>query len=171
MVSDVDNSSPMLRRLLSRSPPVPIAMDIMPTPPPPPISLREPPISLPLPSDNATKVDTSEKDDDGDTLMTDRSSKTAASLVARRPLEEQLPIPPAPPSDKNFEFEEGEIVLCQRKGAAYKARVLQRSGDEYRIHFKGWNRKWDEWVPANRLQKLKNNSQQTVKDRIPSKNS
>ncbi|KAK3911798.1 Mortality factor 4-like protein 1 [Frankliniella fusca] len=61
----------------------------------------------------------------------------------------------APPTA--FKFKEGERVLCFHGPLIYEAKCLQRSDKEkdlkYFIHYAGWSKKWDEWVPEDRVLK------------------
>ncbi|KAJ7939636.1 chromo domain-like protein [Mycena leptocephala] len=50
-------------------------------------------------------------------------------------------------------FTPGEIVLCHDGPLIYVARILQTTDDTHFVHYKGWNAKWDEWVPESRLLK------------------
>ncbi|KAI9332494.1 MRG-domain-containing protein [Obelidium mucronatum] len=59
-------------------------------------------------------------------------------------------------------FVEGERILCFHGPLLYEAKVLKtdpnaEGGPSYFIHYKGWNPKWDEWVPESRT--LKHNEQ------------
>lgn len=45
-------------------------------------------------------------------------------------------------------------VKVQWKGAWYNARVLNRKGDEFRIHYMGYGPEWDETVPRDRVRHL-----------------
>lgn len=62
--------------------------------------------------------------------------------------------PPGPPFDKN------ERVFCFHREMLYEAKVLDvRSADEgegwqYKIHYKGWKDRFDEWAPQDRLRKF-----------------
>ncbi|KAI8374028.1 MRG-domain-containing protein [Choanephora cucurbitarum] len=65
-------------------------------------------------------------------------------------------------SDTNKEllFNENEKVLCYHGPLIYEAKILERNwmeddpeltGPYYFVHYKGWKRSWDEWVPETRL--------------------
>ena len=49
----------------------------------------------------------------------------------------------------------GESVLCYQGKLIYDAKVqeVRKEGAEweYNVHYKGWNKSWDEWVPDSRL--------------------
>eukprot|EP00088_Acartia_fossae_P030488 TRINITY_DN31476_c0_g1_i1.p1 TRINITY_DN31476_c0_g1~~TRINITY_DN31476_c0_g1_i1.p1 ORF type:complete len:409 (+),score=139.64 TRINITY_DN31476_c0_g1_i1:45-1271(+) len=51
-----------------------------------------------------------------------------------------------------------ESVLCYQGKLIYDAKVqeVRKEGGEweYHVHYKGWNKSWDEWVPDARLMKL-----------------
>ncbi|RZF48186.1 hypothetical protein LSTR_LSTR016523, partial [Laodelphax striatellus] len=53
-----------------------------------------------------------------------------------------------------YHFQEGEKVLCFHGPLIYVAKCLQSRYDEknntpeYLIHYSGWNKSWDEWVPV-----------------------
>lgn len=56
-------------------------------------------------------------------------------------------------------YEAGERVLAFHQNMLYEAKVLQlrEAGggvQAYRIHYRGWKDRWDEWVPAARMLKL-----------------
>ncbi|KAJ7927349.1 hypothetical protein B0H13DRAFT_2312554 [Mycena leptocephala] len=50
-------------------------------------------------------------------------------------------------------FSTGENVLCYHGPLIYVARILQTADAAHLVHYKGWNAKWDEWVPESRLLK------------------
>ncbi|KAL0270723.1 UNVERIFIED_CONTAM: hypothetical protein PYX00_008030 [Menopon gallinae] len=57
-------------------------------------------------------------------------------------------------------FVEGERVLCFHGPLIYEAKVLKyRTSEddnnctEYWVHYAGWNKNWDEWVPESRILK------------------
>ena len=56
-------------------------------------------------------------------------------------------------ADTNGEPEEGlwRRVEAQWKGKWYPAQVIGVSGEQSRIHYVGFEKKWDEWVPADRI--------------------
>lgn len=55
-------------------------------------------------------------------------------------------------------FEVGQRVFCYHGAVMYEARITSMSPSEkdgtmrYSIHYHGWNKNWDEWVPVNRLE-------------------
>ncbi|KAH8243361.1 hypothetical protein KR032_006838 [Drosophila birchii] len=60
-------------------------------------------------------------------------------------------------SDANTLFADGERVLCFHGPLIYEAKVLKTKPDatpvEYYIHYAGWSKNWDEWVPETRVLK------------------
>lgn len=72
----------------------------------------------------------------------------------------------------NYKFKEGEKVLCFHGPLIYEAKCLKQQttkekGVKYFIHYAGWNKNWDEWVPEDRVLKYNNaniQKQQELKD-------
>ncbi|XP_015601645.1 mortality factor 4-like protein 1 [Cephus cinctus] len=65
-------------------------------------------------------------------------------------------------------FQEGEKVLCFHGPLIYEAKCLKSSVTKekqikYLIHYAGWNKNWDEWVPESRV--LKYNDTNVQKQR------
>ncbi|CAO1404290.1 unnamed protein product [Diamesa tonsa] len=57
-----------------------------------------------------------------------------------------------------MKFVEGERVLCYHGPLIYEAKALKSTVSKekqvkYFIHYAGWNKNWDEWVPENRVLK------------------
>ncbi|XP_058117960.1 mortality factor 4-like protein 1 [Anopheles ziemanni] len=57
-----------------------------------------------------------------------------------------------------LKFTEGEKVLCFHGPLLYEAKMLKSAimkdkQVKYFIHYAGWNKNWDEWVPENRVLK------------------
>ncbi|KAG2228714.1 MRG-domain-containing protein [Thamnidium elegans] len=61
---------------------------------------------------------------------------------------------------KKLLFEENERVLCYHGPLIYEAKILDSkwmdedpdfTGPHYYVHYKGWKRSWDEWVPETRV--------------------
>src|SRR5436305_7964005 len=60
-------------------------------------------------------------------------------------------------------YQKGEEALCYHGPTVYIAQILDTRiiytskvgevGPQYHVHYKGWNKKWDEWVPESRLLK------------------
>lgn len=66
----------------------------------------------------------------------------------------------SPASSRNEEFSqlivtEERVWASDGKGQHYPAVVREIRGDEYLIHYVGWNDKYDEWVEAEQLSKEK----------------
>ncbi|XP_043822352.1 mortality factor 4-like protein 1 [Dromiciops gliroides] len=63
----------------------------------------------------------------------------------------------APKQPPKAEFQEGERVLCFHGPLLYEAKCLQMATEDrqvrYLIHYSGWNKNWDEWVPESRVLK------------------
>ncbi|XP_019131326.1 mortality factor 4-like protein 1 isoform X1 [Larimichthys crocea] len=63
----------------------------------------------------------------------------------------------APKQDPKPKFQEGERVLCFHGPLLYEAKCVKISIKEkqikYFIHYSGWNKNWDEWVPESRVLK------------------
>ncbi|RHZ88196.1 hypothetical protein Glove_26g208 [Diversispora epigaea] len=63
-----------------------------------------------------------------------------------------------------FKYKRSETVLCFHGPTAYPAQILDfrilyenEGGDvgpQYQVHYKGWNKKWDEWVSESRILKM-----------------
>lgn len=55
-------------------------------------------------------------------------------------------------------FTESERVLCFHGPLIYEAKCLKVQAKDkqikYFIHYAGWNKNWDEWVPESRVLKL-----------------
>ena len=65
-------------------------------------------------------------------------------------------------------FNEGERVLCFHGPLLYEAKCVKSETKEksvrYFIHYNGWNKNWDEWVPESRVLKYNEASLQKQKD-------
>lgn len=69
---------------------------------------------------------------------------------------------PAPPYSKN------EKVLCFHHEMLYNATVLEVQQNEdssyqYKIHYKGWKKTWDDWVPQDRIRKYNDENRELEK--------
>lgn len=55
-------------------------------------------------------------------------------------------------------FQDGEKVLCFHGPLLYEAKCVKTEVKErvqhYFVHYNGWNKNWDEWVPETRILKL-----------------
>jgi len=53
-----------------------------------------------------------------------------------------------------YKFAEGEKVLCYHGPLLYEAKVLKvqvkDKVPQFLVHYSGWNKTWDEWVPESR---------------------
>ena len=56
-----------------------------------------------------------------------------------------------------YKFQEGEKVLCFHGPLLYEAKCVKAETKDktnrYFIHYNGWNKSWDEWVPETRVLK------------------
>ncbi|KAI7856501.1 MRG-domain-containing protein [Circinella umbellata] len=62
--------------------------------------------------------------------------------------------------ERKYQFETEEKALCFHGPLIYEAKILDRQwmdsnpdfqGPYYFVHYKGWKRTWDEWVPETRV--------------------
>lgn len=71
-------------------------------------------------------------------------------------------------STPEFKFKEGERVLCFHGPLLYEAKNLKGEvkdqQNKYFIHYAGWNKSWDEWVPENRVLKYNEAALQKQKE-------
>ncbi|XP_066142032.1 mortality factor 4-like protein 1 [Euwallacea fornicatus] len=72
-----------------------------------------------------------------------------------------------------FKFHEGEKVLCFHGPLIYEAKCLKctltkEKQVKYFIHYAGWNKNWDEWVPESRV--LKYNEANVARQKEVQKN-
>ena len=70
-----------------------------------------------------------------------------------------------------FKFTEGERVLCFHgsllyEGKSVKAQITKEKSTEYFIHYNGWNKNWDEWVPESRVLKYNQANLQRQKELV-----
>lgn len=68
-----------------------------------------------------------------------------------------------------LKFSEGEKVLCFHGPLIYEAKALKSTITKdkqvkYYIHYAGWNKNWDEWVPENRVLKYNEANVQRQKE-------
>ncbi|XP_014091414.1 nuA4 complex subunit EAF3 homolog [Bactrocera oleae] len=68
-----------------------------------------------------------------------------------------------------LKFVEGEKVLCFHGPLIYEAKALKSTITKdkqikYYIHYAGWNKNWDEWVPENRVLKYNEANVQRQKE-------
>jgi len=56
------------------------------------------------------------------------------------------------------QYTDGETVLCYHGPLLYEAKCiksdLKNKSPQYLIHYSGWNKSWDEWVPCPRVLKF-----------------
>ncbi|XP_041738820.1 mortality factor 4-like protein 1 isoform X1 [Coregonus clupeaformis] len=74
----------------------------------------------------------------------------------------------APKQDPKPKFQEGERVLCFHGPLLYEAKAVKTNIKEkqikYFIHYSGWNKNWDEWVPESRVLKYVDSNLQKQKE-------
>ncbi|XP_046889885.1 mortality factor 4-like protein 1 [Hypomesus transpacificus] len=74
----------------------------------------------------------------------------------------------APKQDPKPKFQEGERVLCFHGPLLYEAKCVRTNIKEkqikYFIHYSGWNKNWDEWVPESRVLKYVDSNLQKQKE-------
>jgi len=69
-----------------------------------------------------------------------------------------------------YKFTEGERVLCFHGPLLYEAKCIKISDKakdkvvKYLVHYQGWNKNWDEWVPESRVLKFNDQNQQKQKE-------
>lgn len=53
------------------------------------------------------------------------------------------------------QFKEGDLVECSFRSVYYPAKIVKSDHSKttapYFIHYQGWKKRWDEWVPASRF--------------------
>uniref|UniRef100_A0A8C9GD10 Mortality factor 4-like protein 1 n=1 Tax=Piliocolobus tephrosceles TaxID=591936 RepID=A0A8C9GD10_9PRIM len=63
----------------------------------------------------------------------------------------------APKQDPKPKFQKGEPVLCFHGPLLYEAKCVKVAVKDkqvkYFIHYSGWNKNWDEWIPESRVLK------------------
>nr|DBA31873.1 TPA: hypothetical protein GDO54_007636 [Pyxicephalus adspersus] len=74
----------------------------------------------------------------------------------------------APKQDPRPKFQEGERVLCFHGPLLYEAKCVKVAVKDkqvkYFIHYSGWNKNWDEWVPESRVLKYVDTNLQKQKE-------
>jgi len=67
-----------------------------------------------------------------------------------------------------LKFGEGERILCYHGPLIYEAKCMKGQMKDkvtrYLIHYNGWNKNWDEWVPENRVLKFNEANLQKQKE-------
>ncbi|KAI5705253.1 hypothetical protein M8J75_013352 [Diaphorina citri] len=115
-----------------------------------------------------TKVDDKPAESPVDNTS-DKTDDTAISSTLEKPLEPTSHVEPSNVTPTNHRFKAGEIVLCFHGPLIYEAKCHNvRTNDlgmsEYFIHYNGWNKTWDEWVPECRVLKFNESNVQRQKD-------
>jgi len=69
---------------------------------------------------------------------------------------------------KRSKYKDGESILCYQGLLIYEAKIQgvknEGNGFLYDIHYKGWNKTWDEWVIEERVMKINEANIQKQKD-------
>ncbi|RWS02492.1 Mortality factor 4-like protein 1 [Dinothrombium tinctorium] len=67
-----------------------------------------------------------------------------------------------------YRFQEGERVLCFHGPLLYEAKCIKVQVKDkvvkYFVHYQGWNKSWDEWVPESRVLKYNDANAQKQKE-------
>ncbi|ESO04176.1 hypothetical protein HELRODRAFT_99671 [Helobdella robusta] len=67
-----------------------------------------------------------------------------------------------------FKFQEGEQILCFHGPLLYEAKCLKcelkDKAVKYLVHYNGWSKNWDEWVPESRVLKFNEAGQQKQRE-------
>ncbi|XP_015785950.1 mortality factor 4-like protein 1 [Tetranychus urticae] len=67
-----------------------------------------------------------------------------------------------------YKFHEGEKVLCFHGPILYEAKCVKIQAKDkvvkYFVHYQGWNKSWDEWVPESRVLKYNEANVQKQKE-------
>jgi hypothetical protein len=67
-------------------------------------------------------------------------------------------------SSSPYSFSTGDSVLALYKGQLFPAVVLQVGKDKIKVHYKGWNAKWDEWLDGDRVRKDDHEGRELMKE-------
>jgi mortality factor 4-like protein 1 len=87
------------------------------------------------------------------------SFSTFSKAVWKIPRTWKLEVPKMPQSNKP-KFADHEKVLCYHGPLLYEAKCMKNrkvaATNEYQffVHYQGWNKNWDEWVPEDRILKI-----------------
>merc|ERR1712130_621641 len=108
---------------------------------------------------NKNKDSTDKKDNETTTVkLQDNESK-------QEEIEEPKEEPEKAREDK---WKEGEKILCFHGPLIYDAKIqrveIQNGIPKYFIHYHGWNKNWDEWVPEARMLKFSDQNVEIQKD-------
>ena len=102
---------------------------------------------LPL-EPTATEAASKENCDTKELIKEEASAEDESGKVVTEPEPEKV-------AEK---WKEGEKILCFHGPLIYEAKIqqveIQNSIPKYFIHYRGWNMKWDEWVPEARMLKF-----------------
>merc|ERR1712233_231620 len=109
---------------------------------------------------NKNKDSTDRKDNQTTTVkLQDNESKQETKI--EEPKEE-------PEKAREDKWKEGEKILCFHGPLIYDAKIqrveIQNGIPKYFIHYHGWNKNWDEWVPEARMLKFSDQNVEIQKD-------
>ncbi|XP_019852731.1 PREDICTED: mortality factor 4-like protein 1 [Amphimedon queenslandica] len=69
---------------------------------------------------------------------------------------------------KSDKLGEGEKVLCYHGPLIYEAKInkiqMKDKSLQYLVHYSGWSKSWDEWVPESRVLKINDTNLQKQKE-------
>jgi len=105
-----------------------------------------------------------------DSLLKSPEEEASAEKMEVDPKLEAMEVETKMDVDKEEEekWAKGEKILCFHGPLIYEAKIqeveLQNSIPKYFIHYKGWNKNWDEWVPEARMLKHTEDNVEHQKD-------
>ena len=83
-------------------------------------------------------------------------------------LKQEIKTVPEPEKVSEEKWKEGEKILCFHGPLIYEAKIqrleIQNGIPKYFIHYHGWNKNWDEWVPEARMMKFCEKNVEIQKD-------
>merc|ERR1719232_801697 len=83
-------------------------------------------------------------------------------------LKQETKTVPEPEKVSEEKWKEGEKILCFHGPLIYEAKIqrleIQNGIPKYFIHYHGWNKNWDEWVPEARMMKFCEKNVEIQKD-------
>ena len=102
-----------------------------------------------------------------------KPSEDIVNAIVEKKKEDVIsPTVPEPDKCKEKEikdkWKEGEKILCFHGPLIYEAKIqqveIQNGIPKYFIHYRGWNKNWDEWVPEARMMKYGDSNVEIQKD-------
>jgi len=107
---------------------------------------------------NVAEVKESEKVMDSNEAKVEKGEDSTKVDVAEEKLDEKI----------QEKWSEGEKILCFHGPLIYEAKIqrveVQNGISKYFIHYHGWNKNWDEWVPEARMMKFCDKNVEIQKD-------